>query len=321
MSELEIPEGYSKNIYVKSRGGSCYEVIFNPDDTEEVFNEADGKLLPLLPQMADEIKRLRGEKKSLETSLKHFEALATSRYLTIQDIQQRKQRTQQPTREDRAFQCLQGLLANPNVVGQSHNHGWGLVNSDESQLGIYCEHLADKVLVALAKPQTEQPREEDLPTVEQVQEIYEQSKLPSGCEPFELERAKVEGAIDNKGDKRFFIEAKDGLYHFAKSTETSGAWFDEAGGAWKGYGHSRRDYLRLYCIAKPVRLPFDLAKALAGEPLITRDGSKVENFEYVQMFDAYQANIEGIAHTFNKNGRFVNDEEIHFFDLFMEASV
>lgn len=70
MTKLEIPEGYSKNIYVKSHGGSCYEVIFNPDDKEEVFNESDSKLLPLLPAMAEEIKRLRSVLESVENITK-----------------------------------------------------------------------------------------------------------------------------------------------------------------------------------------------------------------------------------------------------------
>lgn len=47
------------------------------------------------------------------------------------------------TREEVAAMMLQGLLANPNVMGFNHNHGWGLVNCNEDQLADYAFVLAD----------------------------------------------------------------------------------------------------------------------------------------------------------------------------------
>jgi hypothetical protein len=66
--------------------------------------------------------------------------------------------------------------------------------------------------------------------------------------------------------------------------------------------------------------PFDLQKALAGEPVVTRDGDKVteiHNFSTRHGEFTVFAIIEGGFLTFNKNGKhhaeFIDDD----FDLFM----
>ena len=46
---------------------------------------------------------------------------------------------------------MQGLTANPNVIGYNANHGWGLVNCNESQLVGFAMDLVDAMLEARAK--------------------------------------------------------------------------------------------------------------------------------------------------------------------------
>ncbi len=65
--------------------------------------------------------------------------------------------------------------------------------------------------------------------------------------------------------------------------------------------------------------PFDLSKALAGEPLVTRDGRKVTNFTQIgpmsigRPFAAYCE--EEIIRCFTKDGKCFENHDSH--DLFM----
>jgi hypothetical protein len=43
---------------------------------------------------------------------------------------------------------MQGLAANPNVIGHNPQHGWGIVNCNESQLVGFAMDLVDAMLEA-----------------------------------------------------------------------------------------------------------------------------------------------------------------------------
>jgi hypothetical protein len=66
--------------------------------------------------------------------------------------------------------------------------------------------------------------------------------------------------------------------------------------------------------------PFDLEKALAGEPVVTREGKKVSEFYQFKtidsQFDLFGI-INGVLHGFDKYGRYMAIEQSEY-DLFME---
>jgi hypothetical protein len=66
--------------------------------------------------------------------------------------------------------------------------------------------------------------------------------------------------------------------------------------------------------------PFDLQKALAGEPVVTREGKKVSEFYQFKtidsQFDLFGI-INGVLHGFDKYGRYMAIEQSEY-DLFME---
>ena len=69
--------------------------------------------------------------------------------------------------------------------------------------------------------------------------------------------------------------------------------------------------------------PFDLQKALAGEPVVTRDGHKVIDIHYFEKVTgpySIAAYVEGDDEfqMFTKKGNFQSRGETHFFDLFMD---
>ena len=56
------------------------------------------------------------------------------------------------TKRDKfAIAALQGMLANPNVVGRNHNCGWSLVNNTIDGLSNECYAMADAMLEARKK--------------------------------------------------------------------------------------------------------------------------------------------------------------------------
>lgn len=66
--------------------------------------------------------------------------------------------------------------------------------------------------------------------------------------------------------------------------------------------------------------PFDLEKALAGEPVVTRNGARVTKicvFEDVK--DSYPVitSINGRIRSFTSKGAYVNDDSTSPYDLFM----
>lgn len=71
------------------------------------------------------------------------------------------------------------------------------------------------------------------------------------------------------------------------------------------------------------KCPFDLKRALAGERLVTRDGTIATDFHLRPDYGGdfkYSAEIAGILRTFTENGRWLDDSEEHMFDLFMTES-
>lgn len=66
---------------------------------------------------------------------------------------------------------------------------------------------------------------------------------------------------------------------------------------------------------------FDLQKAIAGEPLITRYGRKVEQFFYFDKAEnsdyKIAAVVEGFLYTYQKNGNYETTNEESTLDLFM----
>lgn len=92
-------------------------------------------------------------------------------------------------------------------------------------------------------------KSETPPSVSDVVGIYhkdaaEQAALPAGCEPFDLERAKVEGAIDSTGVR--FEHASGHTF----SSDEHDFTVDEKGHV-LGFEHNEFD---LYCIAKPANM-------------------------------------------------------------------
>lgn len=67
--------------------------------------------------------------------------------------------------------------------------------------------------------------------------------------------------------------------------------------------------------------PFDLSRALAGDPVITRDGRKVNEIHYFKTCNtAYciVAIIDNQYYEFTKTGKFTIFQEPHDIDLFMD---
>lgn len=67
--------------------------------------------------------------------------------------------------------------------------------------------------------------------------------------------------------------------------------------------------------------PFDLARAMAGEPIVTRDGRKARFVAHVpeaktQKFVAF-VDGQGLATSFSESGHFNHPDHEHFLDLFM----
>lgn len=67
-------------------------------------------------------------------------------------------------------------------------------------------------------------------------------------------------------------------------------------------------------------IPFDLKRALAGEPLVTRDGRKVTSFSINCDHDyPYRARINEDSLIFTSAGSYYDDGRKNEFDLFMAA--
>lgn len=168
MNQLEIPEGYtqgdwsfynSNGFHALMCGRKTIAKILHQDGDRGFPQEQshkDAELIRRAPAMAAEIKRLREEleERTVEVqSLKqekeemgqvvNYNVNEINRLQSVVDELQRG-RFNRSTREDRAFQCLQGLLAHPK---------WGEHNA--VQVAGYALEQADAMLAALAKPQTE----------------------------------------------------------------------------------------------------------------------------------------------------------------------
>lgn len=50
-----------------------------------------------------------------------------------------------------AGKAIQGLLANPNVVGFNPSNGWSLVNCTTAQIADYAKHIGDQMVLADGK--------------------------------------------------------------------------------------------------------------------------------------------------------------------------
>jgi hypothetical protein len=324
MTKLEIPEGYCVGPYEVMPHETGYYV-----KVPGIRTKGTELALALAPAMAEEIKRLREE---LEERTVEVQSLTQDK-ADMQEIidynigevsrlesvtgELRKAIGSPATREDRAFQCLQGLLANPSY---SETPTKGIL-----QIAI---ESADAMLAALAKPQTEPIRTQE--TLDQFKQLeselsirFSDTTLPSGCEPFDLERAKVEGARDKDGLHWDFEECTDGdfpHYRFKTKDRVNSMIFDNNGKSWLGYSCPP---VNLYCIAK--RLPFDLAKALAGAPVVTRDGRPVTDIKRNEGNGescAITGYIEGKQQDYwHEDGHYSVHHIPHKADLFMEASV
>lgn len=340
MTKLEIPEGYAEGewSFYNSNGfhalgskeaGTIAHVLHKEGErgfpSEQSHKTA--QLIALAPAMAEEIKRLREEVKNvvldMENAFKECDGLRSaiedykgeievlqrekSSFLNEKEIQRNRAdnldseleslRRSPATREDRAFQCLQGLLA----LGESC--------ADPIGDSIY---YADAMLSALSKPQGAQEPEK--------------AELPSGCEPFDIERAKVEGARTAGGEIYKFLRIINGnsqmgeFYFVSKYGKT--LTVDERGQA---VGIPSKEF-NLYCIAKPVtRRPFDLAAALRGEKVVTSTEKKVTGFRkrtddaHDKELLPYEALVEGMWAwvSFNEEGW----SSYPKLNLFMEGGV
>lgn len=268
MTKLEIPANHAKKIRAKAQGDGVYVVAF--DDESE--GQENYTLLINSPAMAEEIKRLREENSNLLGSLKFYQQLSDERnglllmrknQLLALEAEIEALRRSPATREDRAFQCLQGLLANEHTWEELH----------EKDFSAFAIRHTDAMLAALAKPQGAQETEKlELPpgcTPFDIKEVRAKmdalDAIPAGCEPFDIERAKVEGARTSSGAVKRFVKQDfdtDGTLCFKFSeTEDGGYWYEST-----GYIRGQKsDVGRLYCIAKPVTRLFDLEKPLYKE--------------------------------------------------------
>ena len=69
---------------------------------------------------------------------------------------------------------------------------------------------------------------------------------------------------------------------------------------------------------------FDLKRALAGEPVVTRDGREVTEIHFFETCTkgyAVIAIIEGEKFGFTNNGYYLNNSAEHILDLFMKPKV
>lgn len=68
---------------------------------------------------------------------------------------------------------------------------------------------------------------------------------------------------------------------------------------------------------EPVRHPFNLARAVRGDALVTRGGETLEGFVFSEYNDGYRIHSERLSIHVNEDGKFYSDGRSHPWDLFM----
>lgn len=306
MTKLEIPEGLSACKWQIENQGCDWTFVKSSTGKEifraEHYGDSDHIRLihgaALAPAMAEEIKRLREEcEESSAYTQKIAEQLAaadneiTSLRSTIRSLKS-------------GTPLTRSLIAAGNQSAMIIN---GKCDDKTSKwFADEAVDAADSLLAALAKPQGAQEPE--------------RAELPSGCEPFDLARAKVEGARDKDGNLWNWdggIRFKDGW----KFKSDHDFWFFNEQGIATSETEGRV-FKVIFCIAKPVtRRSFDLKAALRGEKVVTRDGEvgSLEKYDYTDTtgFPVCIMLPSGF-NWFTREGQHVDSRDK---DLFMEGGV
>lgn len=121
--------------------------------------------------------------------------------------------------------------------------------------------------------------------------------------------AYISNTASGKGIDQFYITTPE----LQKQRKILGEYKAYKAAAWESAAKAINDaYVHL--------TPFNLTEALAGKPIVTRNGMEVTQFQKrdsIYSIVPYSALINGKQHYYPASGSYIGDE-VHRFDLFMK---